>query len=163
MCVGTSYGYANRDRREYFSCGLFGAGSRHSALGCGPAARALGLLLSEHGAWCGGRIAVVRDTADEWSTLRRESVDVGVEAELLLLEIDGFEWLETRVRESDATLLRLGDFAVHLQRTDVAGFLDATFGETEWRRRHGKASREVAFDDTVLAARRRGLRRLYER
>jgi hypothetical protein len=112
--------YANCDLRQYFFIGLFGTNSGGEALGRNEGARALTLLISERGSWRGQRISLIGSTSEEMTGLRNSFVDIEVEAELMLLEFDGFECVESALNIYPAsTFLHLCELAIYLRRTDT--------------------------------------------
>src|SRR5262245_32241284 len=92
--MSVAYIYLNADKGQFFHCGLLGYASNFSAIGSGPGARALAILLSERGTWRNDRVAVVGDTSQECDDAFRNGVDIEVEVELMLMDIDGLAWVE---------------------------------------------------------------------
>lgn len=159
--MGASYIYLNRDQRQHFRCGLFTAGSGFSALGHGPGARALALLLCERGSWQGDRIAVLADTSETWDGVHRESLNIEPEVVLMLIDIDGMAWLEKPLSESSLVFSRICTLASHLRHAGLIQWLDRSFGAGKWQRRleiHAKENTPGPWLEHVIAARDRGLR-----
>ena len=61
-------------------------------------------------------------------------VDIGVEVELMLLDVDGVEkWLEPELERNSTAFRSACLFAIHLRRPDVVKLLDKTFGKGKWQ------------------------------
>lgn len=136
--MGVDYIYVNHDKGQFYYCGLLGWSSRFSAIGFGPGARALAILLSERGTWRYDRISVVADTAKEFDEIFISSVDIGVEVELMLIDVDGLEWIEAELERSALAFEKMSAFALLLRRSDIANMLDKKFGVGKWQRRYEK-------------------------
>jgi hypothetical protein len=115
--------YLNPDKGQFFHCGLLGYASSFSAIGSGPGARALAILLSERGTWRNDQIAVVGDTAEAFDDVLRNALDIEVEVELMLLEIDGRAWVEELLEKSIVAFRTMCAFAVHLRHPKVIRML----------------------------------------
>jgi hypothetical protein len=134
--MGVDYIYLNQDKRQYYRCGIFGWGSHFSAIGSGPGARALAILLSERGTWKNDRVSVVADTSKEFDDIFTSGVDIEVEVELMLLDVDGLEWIDERLDQSIIAFTRMCEFAIQLRRPDVMKKLDKKFGVGKWQGRY---------------------------
>lgn len=132
--MGVSYFYVNHDKQQFFYSGLFGWNSRFTSLGCGPGARALGIVLSDGGLWRGDRISAIGDSSDDYCRIARSFSDVEIEAELMLIDHDGLEWIE--LQDNIIAFTRMCDYATYFRRQDIASLLDKTFGAGKWHRRY---------------------------
>ena len=162
--MGVDFAYVNHDKREYFGAGLFAWNSRFSSLGRGPGARALGILLSHLGSWRGDRVSAVGDASDDYANVATTFDDVEIEAELMLIDLDGFEWVETRLQEDHFLFLRMCDYATYFRREDVNELLDETFGAGKWQRRYAEHCKRTSSDfwiQKVIDAANRPLKTLY--
>jgi hypothetical protein len=165
--VGTDYCYVNYDLKQYFSVGLFGTNARGDAVGRTESARALAWLISDQGTWRQNRIAVVGDASDEIRHIIQDFVDIEIEAELMLLDIDGLESVESALAiQPDSTFLHLCELAIHLRRPHLTTMLCDRFGK-DWQDRYLQQMRtEVKRDPTfrtwhvqkVIDAKHRSLR-----
>lgn len=160
--MGVDYAYFNPDKRQFFDSGLFGWNSRFNALGRGPGGRALGILLSDFGSWRGDRVFALGESSDEYGTLTTTFDDVEIEAELMLINFDGFEWVE-RLANNILAFLRMCDYAMYFRREDVTRLLDETFGPGKWQRRYANhlKSNTHPSSQKVIDAANRDLHRLY--
>lgn len=159
--MGVSYSYVNHDKRQYFTCGLF-TGDRFSSIGYGHSARALAILLSERGDWRGNRVSVIGDTSDEFAVLQRNGLNVVVDVVLMLIEIDGLDWIEAELDNCTDAFMLLCNLALHLRRPDVLRLLDKKLGAGKWQRaydNHVKGNTDLWLQK-VIEARDRGLRLL---
>src|SRR4051812_772891 len=137
--MGSSYFYVNHDKAQFFNCGLFGSNDRYSQVGVGWGSRALGILLSDLGTWKGDRISVMSDEPPEFDALVRSAIDIEVEAELMLVDVDGLDWLEPWLDSSIGGVFdHLCSFALLLRRADVTALLDRKFGVGKWQHRYKK-------------------------
>src|SRR5262249_21423127 len=128
--------YLNRDKKQFFHCGLLGFGSHFSAIGMGPGARALAILLSERGQWRNDRISVVAETSKEFDDALSNAVDIEVEVELMLLDVDGLGWIEELLETSIIAFRTMCAFAIHLRHPKVIKMLDRRFGAGNWQRKY---------------------------
>ena len=157
--LSASHIYVNQDREQYFDVGLFGASDNHKYVGCGPGARALGLLCNQ-GSWANCRITVMSDSFDEYCQVQQSFVNISVEAELMLLDTDGFRWVADSHETGIIAFAQLCRFALFLDRHDVGEFLDKQYGRDKWRRKfdeHCKLNNSTHATDLVVAAHQRGL------
>lgn len=143
--MSLDYAYVNHDKRQHYFCGMLGWRSDFAAIGCGPGARALGILLSDRGKWSRDRISVVSDTSAELSDLTAASVDIGVDVTLMLLDVDGTEWIDSQLETSTEAFRRMCAIAIQLRRSDVLDMLNNRFGVGNWQRRY-KAETDQSFD-----------------
>ena len=157
--MSASHIYVNLDRKQYFDVGLFGASNNHKYVGCGPGARALGLL-SNGGSWASCRIVVVNDYSDEYLQTQQSFVNITIEAELMLLDTDGFRWVDDSPDLCILAFSQLCRFALFLDRPDVVDFLDSRYGRGKWKRKFDENCRlnnSTYWTDMVLAARDRNV------
>lgn len=143
--MSISHFYANTDKRQYFDCGIFGWDNRFRAIGLGPGARALAILLSERGTWRNDRISVVAETDPEFGDFYEHWLNIEIEAELMLLDVDGFDWLDDQVHDSTSAFLRLCDFAIYLRDPLVTRYLDGKFGVGNWNRRYRECLKHTTY------------------
>lgn len=149
--MGTCYAYRNHDKAQYFDCGLACWNNKRSGLGCGPGARAMGLLLCAD--WSGDRISVENDSDSlDWQD---GAIDIEVDVVLMLLETDGVEWLDV----AGTGFHVASALAIHLRHPALIASLDKHFGPSAWKKRHADhVSRNTrTFDDAVHAALARGI------
>lgn len=163
--MGVSYFYLNHDKSQFFDCGLYGCNDRFAFVGSGPGARALAILLSDRGTWMGDRISVIADTSNAFEEAFVNGVDISVEAELMLLDVDGIEWLETRLAQphSIGAFMDVCTFARLLRRSDATRALDNVFGAGKWQRKyaeHLQLNNSDTRSQAVLNAQSRGLKLL---
>lgn len=159
--MGTSYVYVNLDKRQHFRCGLCTASSGFAAIGHGPGARALALLLCERGSWHGDRISVLADSSDTWDGLHGESINIEPEVLLMLIDVDGMAWLERPLAESSLVFSRICTLASHLRHAGLIQWLDRSFGAGKWQRRQENYLKENTpgpWLGHVIAARDRALK-----
>jgi hypothetical protein len=157
--MSASHIYANLDLKQYFDVGLFGTSDNHKDVGCGPGARALGLLCNG-GTWANSRIAVLNDYSDEYEQTQQAFLDISIEAELMLLDTDKFRWVEDSIDTGILAFAQLCRFALFLDRKDVIYFLDSRYGRGKWHRKfdeHCKMNSPDFETDLILAARDRNL------
>lgn len=158
--MSASHIYANLDLEQYFDVGLFGTNNNHKNVGCGPGARALGLLCNG-GTWTNSRIAILNDYSDQYEQMQQAFVDISIEAELMLLDTDQFRWVEDSLDTGILAFAQLCRFALFLDRKDVADFLDSRYGRGKWHRKFDKYCKLNHPDcktDLVLATRDRNLK-----
>lgn len=148
--MGTTYSYWNQDKRQYFSCGLWGEASKKWGIGCGSAARALGLLLRYD--WSGDRIAVMGD--DQPMDWTREAIDVSVDVMVMLVDVEGPESLDLVGFNFTAVC----ELATHLRHARIIATLDEQFGPSVWRRRFANQSHGSSMlAQEIYEAQRRGI------
>ena len=90
--MGVQYVYANHSKKQYFDIGLFGESCRFRHAGFSFGSRALSLLISERGDWNGDSIEMVDDVSDTSVVVSSQYTNIRVEAELLILDVDGVEY-----------------------------------------------------------------------
>jgi hypothetical protein len=156
--MGVNHFYVNHDKRQYFLTGLWGYSSRSAAIGQGPGARALAILLSDRGVWQGDRISVVADTSPVFAELQENGVDIEIEAELMLLGLEPLSIAEC----GDSAFTRLCAYAVLLRHPEAIQILDTKHGPHKWLARYNKSLQHNTDlrSQRVLAARERALRLL---
>ena len=134
--MGIDYAYANHTKKQYFDVGLFGesCGGKHAGYSFGS--RALSLLISEQGSWSCDSIEMVTDVTDKSLQISAEYTNIGVEAELLILDVDGVE-VFVELGELDlTTFTKLCLYAMILRRPDVLEFLDRKYGPGGWQKQY---------------------------
>ncbi|MBP3960752.1 hypothetical protein J8F10_36485 [Gemmata sp. G18] len=136
--MSLSYFYVNRDKEQFFRCGLDGLNNRFNRVGTEPGSRALAILLSEHGTWQGDRIAVVSDSSEEFEELVIRGIDIGVEVQLMLMKFDGLGWVEECLDVSISMFQRMCCYALLLRHADVTVMLDRKYGPGKWQKRYEK-------------------------
>lgn len=134
--MGVDYIYLNQDKKQFFYCGIFGHSSRFSAIGTGPGARALAILLSRQGTWGDNRISVAADTSKKFDDVFLNGVDIEVEVGLMLLDVDGTDWIEERLEDNIIAFKKMCGIAIQLRRPDVMKMLDKVFGKGKWQRKY---------------------------
>lgn len=133
--MGVEYVYANSRKAQFFHCGLLGWNGKFSGIGrAGPGARALAILLSDRGTWKDDPIAVLGESK-EFDNLVANGVDIAVEVVLMLIEVDGLEWIEAEL-ETSPLFSPMCELAIHLRRPDIVGMLERKFGKGKWQRRY---------------------------
>ena len=157
--MGLCYFYINRDKEQFFDCGLAGLNNRFNRVGTEPGSRALAILLSDHGTWQGDRIAVVGDTSDEFEEMVIRGTDIVVEAELMLMKFDGLGWVEERLDVSITMFQRMCCYALLLRHPDVRAMLDQKYGAGKWEGRYEKhlQGNTDLWSQRVIDAKNRGL------
>ena len=129
--------YVDLDRREYFRAGLGSEPSSPRGIGRGFAARALGLLLRDDGAWARDRIVAIPDTSPEYETEIRghyRPIDSSV---LLLLFADDRDKLMHAATAHDPLFVHLAELAIAHGAADVGHALQDAFG-SDWKKRYGE-------------------------
>jgi hypothetical protein len=158
--MGVTYFYVNLDKRQFFTCGLFGRSSRYSGIGLGPSARALAILLSDRGTWRNDRISIVGDTSEEFSDLLWNGLNIEVEVVLMLIDVDGLEWVEAELDDDILAFEAMCDLAFHLRHLDVVRMLDRKHGAGKWQRKyehHVRGNTDI-WAEKVIEARDRGIK-----
>ena len=134
--MGVSHLYANAAKNQFYDCGLFGFSSNFSAIGKGPGARALALLLSDRGTWKNDPVSIVAETSPEFEKIYVCGIDIEVEVELMLIDVDGLEWLEELLDRSISAFHTTCALAFLLRRADLVAMLDKKFGIGKWQRKY---------------------------
>jgi hypothetical protein len=101
---------------------------------------------------------VVSDISPEFDEIFMNSVDIEVEVELMLLDVDGLEWIEAELEQSILAFERMCAIALLLRRSDVVTMLDKRFGVGKWQRRydnHLKGTTDIWSQKIVEAQNRR--------
>jgi hypothetical protein len=157
--MGVSYFYVNHDKEQFFDCGLPGLNNRFWAIGAGPGSRVLTILLSSRGTWKGDRISVVADTSEEFDELVIRGVNVEVEAELMLIEVDGLGWLEERLDLSIVTFARVCCYALLLRHPGITEMLNRKYGIGKWQQQYEKHLQVNTdlWSEKVIDAKNRGI------
>jgi hypothetical protein len=133
--MGVDYYYLNRDKKQYFPCGMLNRCGRFRSIGQSPAGRALALLLEERGAWANDRIAVIADSSAEWEEVFVSGIDIQADVELMLFDVDGFSWFKEEI-EDPIVFRELCAIALILRRQDVIAFLNETVGVHKWEAKY---------------------------
>jgi hypothetical protein len=113
-----------------------GRSSALSAIGRGPGARGLAILLSDRGTWKGDRLSVIDDASTEFERLYVAAVNIDVEVELMLIDVDGLDWIECELDTNILIFRQMCAFAFLLRRQDIMNMLNAKFGIGKWQRRY---------------------------
>lgn len=148
--------YVNDELKQYFYVGLFGHSDSLHCLGEGPGARALGRLLLPGGSWSGHPIRALPDVGSAYENeVYPHYVNVSLEAELMLLDLDGLDAYRDRM---DSVFSSFCDYAQILGRKDVARFLDHVFGPGAWQRRYAAEQKaNYCSSNAIHRAKERGL------
>jgi hypothetical protein len=136
--MGAEYYYVNHDKLQYFSCGVADENSKFSGLGMGLGARALAILLSDRGTWEGDRISVVNDYSPMFLEIYQGYFDIQVEALLMLIDVDGLEWIDSELESSPSHFALACEIATYLKRRDVTHMLERKFGGGKWQERYNQ-------------------------
>ena len=134
--MGVDYYYVNRIKSQFYSCGLFGRSSRFNAIGQGPGARALAILLSDRGTWKNDRISVVADSVPEFEDIFSTFDNIDASVALMLIDIDGLEWIERSLSESTLVFGLVCAIGILTRRQDVVKLLDTKYGIGKWHKEY---------------------------
>ena len=134
--MGIDYIYVNHTKKQYFDVGLFGESCRFRCAGYGLGSRALSLLISDQGSWKRDSIEMVDDVTDESIRISSEYTDVSVEAELLILDIDGVEYFKNWSEFDFTTFSNLCLYATILRRQEVIELMDRMYGSGVWQKKY---------------------------
>ncbi len=87
------------------------------------------------------------------------SVNVEVEAELMLIEFDGLDWLERLLDASLVSFERMCCYALLLRHPGVSAMMDRKYGVGIWQRRYEKhlQANTDLWSQRVIDAKNRGL------
>jgi hypothetical protein len=132
--MGIDYFYANHSKKQYFDIGLFGESCRSRYAGFGLGSRALSLLISEKGSWNSDPIEMVNDVSDKSLFISSEYTNISVEAELLILDVDGVEYFKEQSELDFTTFSNLCLYAMILRRPEVIELLDKKYGRGGWQK-----------------------------
>ena len=132
--MGIDYIYANHTKKQYFDVGLFGESCRLRYAGFGFGSRALSLLISEQGSWNSDSIEMVSDVTDKSLFISSEYTNISVEAELLILDVDGVEYFYEEDELDFITFSNLCLYAMILRRPEVIELLDKKYGSGVWQK-----------------------------
>ena len=132
--MGVDYIYANHTKKQYFDIGLFGESCRSRCAGFGLGSRALSLLISDKGSWNSDSIEMVDDVTDKSLFISSEYTNISVEAELLILDIDGVEYFSEKSELDFTTFSNLCLYAMILRRPEVIELLDKKYGPGDWQK-----------------------------
>ncbi len=132
--MGMDYIYANHSKKQYFDIGLFGESCRSRYAGFGLGSRALSLLISEQGSWNSDSIEMVNDVSDKSLLISSEYTNISVEAELLILDVDGVEYFNEESELDSITFSNLCLYAMILRRPEVIKLLDKKYGRGGWQK-----------------------------
>jgi hypothetical protein len=158
--MGIDYVYANHTKKQYLDVGLFGESCRGEHAGYSFGSRALSLLVSEQGSWNCDSIEMVGDVGDKSLKISAEYTNIGVEAELLILDVDGVAVFDAQDELDFSTFTKLCLCAMILRRPDVLEFLDGKYGPGGWQRQYKDHYRGVSsgLEDAIHEAQGRGLK-----
>lgn len=132
--MGVDYIYANHTKKQYFDIGLFGESCRSRCAGLGLGSRALSLLISDKGSWNCDSIEMVDDVTDKSLLISSEYTNISVEAELLILDVDGVEYFSEQSELDFTTFSNLCLYATILRRPEVIELLDKKYGPGGWQK-----------------------------
>jgi len=132
--MSIEYVYANHSKKQYFDIGLFGESCRlrHAGFSCGS--RVLSLLISERGSWNGDSIEMVDDVSETSVVVSSQYTNIRVEAELLILDVDGAEYFNEASDLGIITFTSLCLYAMILARPEVIELLDEKYGTGGWQK-----------------------------
>ncbi len=137
--MGIDYFYANHSKKQYFDIGLFGESCLSKYAGFGFGSRVLSLLISEHGSWNSDSIEMVDDISDKSLFVSSGYTKINVEAELLILDVDGVENFKNFYKNSEfdfTTFSHLCLYAMILRRPEVIELLDKKYGCGVWQKQY---------------------------
>lgn len=134
--MGIDYKYVNHTKKQCFDVGLFGESCRRHHAGYSFGSRALSLLISEQGSWCCDSLEMVDDITDKSMVISAEYTNVSVEAELLILDIDGLDIFDIEDELDITTFSKLCLYGMILRRPDVIEFLDKKHGAGGWQKQY---------------------------
>ena len=132
--MGVDYIYANHSKKQYFDIGLFGESCRSRCAGFVLGSRALSLLISDKGSWNNDSIEMVDDVSDKSLLISSEYTNISVEAELLILDVDGVEYFSEKSELDFTTFSNLCLYATILHRPEVIELLDKKYGPGGWQK-----------------------------
>ena len=133
--MGIDYVYVNHSKKQYFDIGLFGESCRKRAAGFGAGSRALALLISDRGSWNSDAIEMLDDLTDESFRVAEDYTRINVEAELMILDVDGVDYFDRESELDFVTFSHLCLYAMILHRTDVIGLLDKKYDPGGWQKK----------------------------
>ena len=134
--MGIEYVYANHSKKQYFDIGLFGESCRSRCAGFGLGSRALSLLISYQGSWNSDSIEMVDDVSDKSLFISSEYTNISVEAELLILDVDGVEYFNEERELNFTAFTNLCIYAMILRRPEVIELLDKKYGSGGWQKQY---------------------------
>lgn len=134
--MGIDYVYANHSKRQYFDVGLFGKSCRFTNAGFSFGSRVLSLLISERGSWNSDSIEMLDNVSDKGLSLAAEYTNISVEAELLMLDVDGVEIFKEEAELDFVTFSNLCLYAMLLSRPDVVELLNDKYGRGGWQKKY---------------------------
>ncbi len=130
--MGVDYMYANHSKQQYFDIGLFGESCRFRHAGFSYGSRALSLLISHQGSWKSDSIEMVDDISDQTPGY----INIGVEAELLILDVDGIKYFNEMDELDFTTFAKMCFYAWILQRKEVIELLNNKYGPGGWQQKY---------------------------
>ncbi len=133
--MGIDYSYVNHSKKQYFDIGLFGESCRSRCAGLGLGSRALSLLISGQGLWNSDSIEMVDDVSDKSLFISSEYTNITIEAELLILDVDGVDYFNEQSDLDLTTFSKLFLYATLLYRTEVIDLLDKMYGKGVWKKK----------------------------
>lgn len=134
--MSATHAYVNHDKAQWFRCGIFGRRDDFHGIGRGPGARALGILLSDRGTWIGDHISIISDFSAAFERLYVTATNIDVEVELMLIDVDGLDWIERDLDSYPIMFRQMCAFATLLRRKDIIDMLNAKYGIGKWQRRY---------------------------
>ena len=140
--MGIDYIYANHTKKQYFDIGLFGESCRIRNAGFGFGSRALSLLISEQGCWNSDSIEMASNVTDKCLFISSKYTNINVEAELLILDVDGVDNFNQESDFDFTTFSNLCLYAMILRRPEVIDLLDRKYGRGVWQKKYKEHYRE---------------------
>lgn len=134
--MGIDYIYANHSKKQYFDIGLFGESCRFGHAGFSYGSRALSLLVSHQGSWNQDSIEMVNDVSEKSFFISSEYTNISVEAELLILDVDGVKYFNGKNELDFITFSILYLYATILRRTEIIELLDRKYGPGNWQKQY---------------------------
>ncbi len=140
--MGIEYVYANHSKKQYFDIGLFGENCRFRHAGFSYGSRVLSLLISEQGSWNSDSIEMVNDVSEKSIVVSSKYTNIRVEAELLILDVDGVEYFNEESELDFITFTSLCLYAMILRRPEVIELLDKKYGPGGWQKKYREHYRD---------------------
>lgn len=132
--MSVDYYYVNNSKKHYFHTALLGYSNSLKSIGYGPSSRVLSLLISEKGSWKNDSISLETWETDNNKKMNQEYIDIGIEAELLLLEIDGIDRYRERIVGSSTLLHKCAYYAKVFRNSTIISFFKSEYGK-EWEKK----------------------------
>ncbi len=157
--MGIDYIYVNHSKKQYFDIGLFGESCRFRHAGFSYGSRALSLLISHQGSWNSDSIEMVDDVSERSLFLSSEYINISVEAELLILDVDGVKYFDNENELDFNTFSFLCLYATILRRKEIIGLLDRKYGPGIWQKQYKAHYRDqnIGWENAIYAAQSRSM------